>query len=163
MRASAAALVLTALVPAACGRAPRPAPTDAVQQAFRDGTLSRLESRGHRLFAERCATCHGATGRGEGQNAFNLDPPPPDFSQSLSKIGAAERRRIIEGGTAAVGRSALCPPRGRALGDTDTEALLAYLDVLARPAEPTPRPGRRLTGFPSPGPARTTAVDLESR
>ena len=145
MNAPAAALMLAALAAAACGRGPQQAPADAVQQAFRDGTLTRIESRGRRLFADRCATCHGPTGRGEGQNAFNLDPPPPDFSESLVKLAAADRRRIIEGGTAAVGRSALCPPRGRALAESDTEALLAYLDVLARPAPPTPRPGRRRT------------------
>ena len=143
MKASAAALMLAALAPAACSRAPQQAPADPVQQAFRDGTLTRIQSRGRRLFVERCATCHGPTGRGEGQNAFNLDPPPPDFSQSLVKLTAADRRRIIEDGTAAVGRSALCPPRGRALAESDTEALLAYLDVLARPVTPTARPGRR--------------------
>jgi mono/diheme cytochrome c family protein len=143
MKAPAAGLLLAGLASLACGRGPQQAPADAVQQAFRDGALTRIESRGRRLFAERCATCHGATGRGEGQNAYNLDPPPPDFSESLGRVPTADRRRIIEGGTAAVGRSALCPPRGRALGESDEEALLAYLDVLARPAKPTPRPGRR--------------------
>jgi len=145
MKAPAAALLLAGLASLACGRGPQQAPADAVQEAFRDGALTRVESRGRRLFADRCATCHGLTGRGEGQNAFNLDPPPPDFSESLGTLVVANRRRIIEGGTAAVGRSTLCPPRGRALGDGDTEALLAYLDVLARPAKPTPRPGRRRT------------------
>lgn len=131
MKVPAAVLMLAPLAFGACRRGPQQAPADAVQQAFRDGALSRIESRGRRLFAERCATCHGATGRGDGQNAYNLDPPPPDFSPSLRRIGAADRRRIIEGGTAAVGRSPLCPPRGRALDEGDTEALLAYLEVLA--------------------------------
>jgi mono/diheme cytochrome c family protein len=142
MRAKAALLVAIALAPPACQRAPRPAPVDAAQEAFRDGTLSRLESRGRRAFMARCATCHGATGRGEGQNAYNLDPPPPDFSQSLSKLGVADRRRIIEEGTAVVGRSPLCPPRGPSLEAAEVRALLAYLDVLARPVPPKRRPAR---------------------
>ena len=142
MRAKAALLLAIALAPAACQRDPRPTPVDAVQEAVRDGTLSRVESRGRRVFMERCATCHGATGRGEGQNAYNLDPPPPDFSQSLSKLGVADRRRIIEEGTAALGRSPLCPPRGPSLDAADADALLAYLDVLARPVAPKRRPAR---------------------
>ena len=35
--------------------------------------------RGRALFGEHCATCHGATGRGDTDRARSLSPPPPDL------------------------------------------------------------------------------------
>jgi len=139
-----ASLAVALLASAACRRAPAPPPVDALQQAFGDDALTARESRGRQLFAERCATCHGPRGRGDGQNAYNLSPPPPDFAKSLSALSPSERRRVIVEGTAALGRSPLCPPRGTALDDDEIGALLAYLDVMARPApeEEAPGPGR---------------------
>ena len=126
------AVVLLVLVAGCRGAAP-PA-KDALQEAFKDDALSAQEARGHRVFLKRCATCHGPQGRGDGQNAYNLQPPPPDFQESLTKLGVDERRRIIEGGTASVGRSSLCPPWGRSVGPDDVDALLAWLEAAARPA-----------------------------
>jgi mono/diheme cytochrome c family protein len=119
---------------------------NAVQEAFARDELSYEEARGQRVFTQRCATCHGPEGHGDGQNAYNLEPPPPDFQGSLPALSAADRRRVIEGGTAALGRSPLCPPWGPSLEDREVEALLAYMEVMARPSdegeEATP-PGRR--------------------
>ena len=77
--------------------------------------------------------------------ASNLQPPPPDFRESLPGLSVTDRRRVIEGGTAALGRSPLCPPWGRSLQESEVEALLAYLVVLARPSEDEEEagPGRR--------------------
>jgi len=138
----ATALVLFVLVGGAGCRGQAEPPRDAVQLGFRDGSLTSLEARGKRLFSERCATCHGREGRGDGQNAYNLQPPPPDFSESLRKLTLADRRRVIEDGTAALGRSPLCPPRGSSLDEGGVNALLAYLDVMARP-HPSPTPPTR--------------------
>jgi mono/diheme cytochrome c family protein len=148
VRPAGAVLVVLALVVPACRRGPEHPPLDAARLAFRDGSLSSGESRGRRLFEARCATCHGVTGRGDGQNAYTLDPPPPDFSASLGQVPAAVRRQIVERGTAAVGRSPLCPPRTGALADGDADALLAYLDVLARQGD-RPAPARRRGGGPA--------------
>jgi len=35
---------------------------------------------GERIFARACAACHGATGRGDGPAAADLDPPPRDLT-----------------------------------------------------------------------------------
>jgi mono/diheme cytochrome c family protein len=144
LAAAAAALLLTAV---ACGRGSGPPPRDALQEAFREDGLTADEARGRALFAARCATCHGAEGHGDGQNAYNLVPPPPDFRESLAKVSATDRRKIVEGGTAAVGRSALCPPNGRAFRPEEADAVLAWLAVAARAApspaqEPAPRSWR---------------------
>jgi len=127
-----AAVAGLAFVVACRGAAP-PA-KDALQEAFHGDALSARAARGHRVFLQRCATCHGPQGRGDGQNAYNLQPPPPDFQESLAKVPVEVRRRIIEGGTASVGRSALCPPWGRSLGPDDVDALLAWLEAASRPA-----------------------------
>jgi mono/diheme cytochrome c family protein len=143
------AVFVAAVALAGCHR-PAASARDAIQEALRDDGLTALEAQGHRLFVARCATCHGASGRGDGQNAYNLVPPPPDFRESLAKLSVADRRRVVEGGTAALGRSPLCPPQGRTLGADEVDALVAWLDVASRkpPAEPAdegpaPRPLRR--------------------
>ena len=136
----AAGLALLAL--AGCRKAPPP-PKDAVQDAFRDDALRAVEARGHRLFVQRCATCHGPQGRGDGQNAYNLDPPPPDFQLSLAKLSVPDRRKVIEHGTASLGRSPLCPPWGRSLGADEVDALVAWLDVASRRSADEPAPGAR--------------------
>jgi mono/diheme cytochrome c family protein len=125
-----------------CG-APSPSGKDAVQAALRVGTLTAREAAGHRVFVQRCATCHGPEGQGDGQNAYNLSPPPPDFREALAKVTPADRRRIIEGGTAAVGRSPLCPPWARSLSPEEIDALLAWLEVAAQRAPEAPRASRR--------------------
>jgi len=129
LRLSAAVFaVVSALLAAApsCRPVPKPA-QDALQHAFLEDGLSAGEARGHRVFVQRCATCHGAQGRGDGQNAYNLDPPPPDFQESLAKLSAAERRKIVERGTASVGRSPQCPPWGRSLSADEIDAVVAWL------------------------------------
>jgi mono/diheme cytochrome c family protein len=125
-------LVVATVTVTGCRAAPPPA-KDAVQEAFRDDALSAREARGHRVFLQRCATCHGTQGRGDGQNAYNLQPPPPDFQESLAKLPVADRRKVIEGGTVSLGRSPLCPAWGRSVAPDDVDALLAWLEAAARP------------------------------
>lgn len=141
--AIAATLVLAATL-SGCGRTGETPLADPLMDVFRrqaqEEGLTRTQTDGKRLFAHYCGTCHGAGGRGDGQNAYNLEPKPPDFQQALSKHPASYRRQVIEGGTAAVGRSALCPPWGRHLSAAQIDALLAYLDALAKPAA-APEPG----------------------
>ena len=129
-----------------CQRSPAPPPVDAVQQGFRDGELTARESHGKRVFIQRCATCHGPEGRGDGQNAYNLQPPPPDFQESLANLPVEHRQAVIEGGTEALGRSPLCPPWGRTLGEEEVEVLLAYMAVMEQPSaeeDDDVSPGRR--------------------
>jgi mono/diheme cytochrome c family protein len=132
-------LAASLLLMAGC-RAPAPAAKDALQEAFREGALTAVEARGHRVFLQRCATCHGPEGRGDGQNAYNLQPPPPDFQESLPKLSLEDRRKVVEGGTAALGRSPLCPPWGRSLGPDEVDAVLAWLGVASRPQAVAPEP-----------------------
>lgn len=147
-RAAPVAVASGLLLATACGRHPPAPPADPLMDVFRRHTqeegLTRAQTAGKRLFAHSCVTCHGEHGDGNGQNAFNLDPKPPNFRDSLAAHPPSYWRQIIEGGSAAVGRSPLCPPRGRTLGRDDIDALIAYLQVLAAPPTPPgsapPRP-----------------------
>ena len=139
-RASKAAVVvlLVALALAAgCRRAAAPPPSDPMLDAIRAeervGGLSYGEGQGKHLFAQYCATCHGDEGRGDGQNASNLTPPPPDLTTSNSARDSAYLRRVIAQGSAAIGRSPLSPPWGRSLSAQQIDYLVAYCQALARP------------------------------
>jgi mono/diheme cytochrome c family protein len=126
MRPYSAALLGALVMATGCRRDVSP-PGEPFAEAFRPADVSAAEDRGRRLFVERCSTCHGAEGHGDGQNAYNLDPPPSDMSVSLGALSDGQTRRIIEEGSAAIGRSPLCPPHGRVLVSDEIDDLLAYL------------------------------------
>ena len=46
---------------------------------------------GKRIYAQRCASCHGAAGRGDGPNAKGLDPPPIAFTD----VARAKKAKIL--------------------------------------------------------------------
>lgn len=130
----AARLLTAVLLVAACACSRAPAKNeDPVWGALRSGG-SALQSpslaEGHRVFVAYCATCHGDEGRGDGQNASRVAPRPPDLTQSIVRLSIADIRRIVEGGTASVGRTPLCPPHGRTLGPERTDAVVGYLRTL---------------------------------
>ena len=64
------------------------------------------------LFASRCATCHGASGRGDGPGAANLDPKPRNYTDLAWQKSVTDEQlgNIIVKGGLAVGKSPLMPP-----------------------------------------------------
>lgn len=105
---------------------------DALKAQEQEVGLTYAESLGRPVFAQYCATCHGDTGKGDGQNASNLVPPPPDFTASKTLADAAYVRRVIMEGSAAVGRSPLSPPWGRTLSPQQVDYLILYCQALAK-------------------------------
>ncbi len=106
---------------------------DVFRRTAQEEGLTRAQTEGKRLFAHYCVTCHGERGEGDGQNAFNLDPAPPNFAESLSLTTPSDWRQIIEGGSVSVGRSSLCPPFGGNLSQNEVDGLVVYLERLATP------------------------------
>lgn len=150
-RALAPLLVGLLLASSACRRHPAAAKAEPLLDVFRKRTqaegLTRAQTDGKRLFGHYCATCHGDAGQGDGQNAYNLTPAPPDLRQSLKAHPPSYWRQIVEGGSAAVGRSPLCPPWGRSLERGEIDSLIAYLTVLAQPP-PAAAPGAAASPAP---------------
>jgi len=51
-----------------------------------------------RLYAERCLSCHGPIGRGDGAIAASLPARLPDFRETVERKGTAQIRRVISEG-----------------------------------------------------------------
>lgn len=73
------------------------------------------------VYSTRCATCHGATGRGDGPGAANLDPKPRDYSDAAwqKEVTDEEIEKTIVYGGAAVGKSPLMVANPDLAGKTD--------------------------------------------
>ena len=55
------------------------------------------------IFKDRCVTCHGEQGRGDGPGASNLMPKPIDFHNSNWQVSVSDAdmaKAIVQGGTA---------------------------------------------------------------
>ncbi len=65
-----------------------------------------------KIWTERCTSCHGAQGKGDGPAGQNLNPKPRNMADSAwqSSVNDAHLSRIIIGGGKAVGKSELMPP-----------------------------------------------------
>lgn len=64
------------------------------------------------VFAQRCVTCHGDSGKGDGAGAAALNPKPRSFADAAWQKATTDdklRKVIVEGGPAA-GLSPLMPP-----------------------------------------------------
>ena len=104
----------------------------AIRSDERAAGLTYAEAQGHLLFLQYCATCHGDEGKGDGQNASNLTPRPPDLTGSKTASDVELVRRVITLGSAAIGRSPLSPPWGRSLRPQQIDELVLYCAVLGR-------------------------------
>ncbi|MBW7907613.1 MAG: cytochrome c [Kiritimatiellae bacterium] len=64
-----------------------------------------------------CASCHGATGKGDGAAAAALNPKPRDFAdkERMSQIADWEILKVIKDGGASIGLSPLMTPWGAVL------------------------------------------------
>jgi mono/diheme cytochrome c family protein len=135
MRVAAAVVALIAVTACRSHQVSQPSDPllEALQAEEREVNLTYAESQGKRLFAQYCATCHGDDGHGDGQNASNLTPAPPDLT--TSRRDPALVRRVIVEGSAAVGRSPLSPPWGRTLSHQEVDYLVAYCEAIARHAK----------------------------
>lgn len=88
------------------------------------------------VYAERCATCHGESGQGDGVAAQGLRPPPRSFSdaQWADTRTDAQLRAVIRDGGAAHGLSAMMLPH-RDLSDAELDALVTCVRSFGRDAK----------------------------
>ncbi len=91
--------------------------------------------KGKTLYSQRCATCHGDTGAGDGPIAASLPPEqkPRNFQEGKYKYATDDDKfkELIKKGGAAVGLSMLMPAQAD-LSDDDIESLLVYVHSLKK-------------------------------
>src|SRR5688500_3988624 len=83
---------------------------------------------GEGLYAQRCASCHGATGKGDGALASALSKLPPELA---SFAWQAERSDLQIASVIRSGVSGTAMPPSRELADADVAGLVAYVRTLA--------------------------------
>ena len=90
-------------------------------------------AKGKAKYAEVCAACHGATGKGDGPAAATLPTKPRDHTDAayMGKLKDQEIFDFIKRGGQALGKSPLMPPWGGTLTDQQIQDLVAYIRSLA--------------------------------
>ena len=126
-----------------------PAPADTTAASSADTTIysaARLPipelgynaREGRALYRHYCLNCHGDEGKGDGFNAYNLDPRPQSLADSTFQATHSDADLItaIHSGGAAVGLSNGMPPWGRTLNDRQIQNLVIYVRTLAGTKSP---------------------------
>lgn len=89
-----------------------------------------------KLAAERCAKCHGKTGKGDGEGLKKLevDVVPVDWTSKakMARFSDADMVKIIRDGGHAAGLSKVMPPYKGKLSDAQVADLVAHIRSLAR-------------------------------
>jgi high-affinity iron transporter len=91
---------------------------------------------GKAIYDRDCASCHGATGKGDGDDAAYFTTKPTDFTDraKLSKRSDDFLAAVITGGGPAKGLSKDMPAT-KNLSAADVKALVAYVRQLSGPAK----------------------------
>jgi len=102
------------------------------------GILSYEERQGGVLYMKYCAVCHGKEGKGDGFNAFNLDPRPRDFSDSAYMAALSDEQIVqtIVGGGRSINKSPLMPSYGWTIDGREIRYVAAYVRALGAGAAP---------------------------
>ena len=97
--------------------------------AVADTVLPYEARQGKFLFTKYCAVCHGEDGKGDGFNAYNLDPKPRDFTDARLMQALTDERiaETISGGGRSVNKSPLMPSWGGRLKRREIGYLVRYV------------------------------------
>ncbi len=87
---------------------------------------------GKAVFQHYCEPCHGETGRGDGFNAYNLDPRPRDLADSEFQQARTDEdlAAVVRTGGGVAGLSNSMPPWGRTLSERQIHNLVRFLRSL---------------------------------
>ena len=96
------------------------------------------------LYAQRCAVCHGAAGRGDGPNSQYLQPKPAVHADARSMSTRTDDRLYdgIFAGGVALGVSAAMPAFGETLAPDQIRSLVRYIRELCKCRQPPWANGR---------------------
>lgn len=81
-----------------------------------------------------CASCHGATGKGDGPAGIGLSPKPRNFQDAalMSKKTDADLKKVIQKGGMSAGLSPLMPAWGSALNEQEVNNIVAFIRSLGK-------------------------------
>lgn len=90
-------------------------------------------AKGKAKYQELCATCHGASGKGDGPAAVGLPTKPRNHTDAayMNKLKDQQVFDMIKKGGQAMGKSPLMPAWGSQLNDEQIRDLVAYIRTLA--------------------------------
>lgn len=90
-----------------------------------------------KTFQHYCSPCHGLTGEGDGRYyAAGLTPKPADLTAKEKSTRVDEYLfKWISLGSAAMGKSNLCPPWGRTIQEKQIRGIIAHIKTLSRTNE----------------------------
>lgn len=89
---------------------------------------------GKAKFQQLCASCHGATGKGDGAASAALNPKPRNLADAAymkTRTDADLKKVIMEGGSA-VGKSASMPPWKASLQGADVDNIVTFIRTLSK-------------------------------
>ena len=95
--------------------------------------VSYEEQQGAFLYNKYCVVCHGQEGKGDGFNAFNLDPRPRDLSDSTYMRALSDDQIVqtVNGGGRSVNKSPLMPAYGWTLNRQQIRDVSSYVRTFA--------------------------------
>lgn len=102
--------------------------------------LSYEERQGMHLYKKYCMVCHGESGRGDGFNAFNLDPRPRNFTDARYMNSLSNERLLetVNQGGRGVNKSPLMPSWGYRLSKSEMEYVITYVRYLTKASHQQP-------------------------
>lgn len=82
---------------------------------------------GKKVYADKCARCHGITGKGDGPKAETLEKKPADYTdkKKMSELTDAQLKKV-----ALDGKSPMPAYKGK-ISDKDLEDVVAHIRTLA--------------------------------
>ena len=92
---------------------------------------------GKAIYDRECASCHGATGKGDGEDAAYYTTKPTDLTDhaALSKRSDEFLAAVISGGGPSKGLSKDMPA-SKSLTPAEVKSVVAYVRQLSGPAKP---------------------------
>jgi mono/diheme cytochrome c family protein len=95
---------------------------------------------GRAVYRHYCSNCHGDEGKGDGFNAYNLDPKPQSLADSTFQASHSDADLVtaIRSGGPAVGLSTGMPPWGRTLSPRQVQNVVDYLRTLPKVESASP-------------------------
>jgi mono/diheme cytochrome c family protein len=81
------------------------------------------------VYAQKCAACHGSSGKGDGPDGQVMVPPPAPFSTALKGKSDSWIATVITKGGPAVGMTPEMPPHPT-LSSNQVKALIEYIKAL---------------------------------